>query len=150
MPKIKKKKKKLLNLIHFQQCSTEKESSQLWWVKKAKQNHCVKSVQIHSFFCSVFSCIWNEHRKIRTRKNSAFGHFSRKWTRFWKSTNVVKFQVIYFRGLRQQDSFPKDSFNGCSNDGRLERHMNLFSSILQSMCDPLGCFLTFIFVGFEA
>ena len=32
--------------------------------------HCVKSVQIRSFFLSVFSC-------IRTRKNTVFGHFSR-------------------------------------------------------------------------
>ena len=32
--------------------------------------HCVKSVQIRSFFLSVFSC-------IQTRKNPVFGHFSR-------------------------------------------------------------------------
>ena len=32
-------------------------------------NHCVKSVQIPSFFWSAFSC-------IRTRKNSVFGDFS--------------------------------------------------------------------------
>ena len=35
-----------------------------------KKNHCVKSVQIRSIFCSVY-------RKIRTRKNSIFEHFSR-------------------------------------------------------------------------
>ena len=34
--------------------------------------HCVKSVQIWSFFWSVFSC-------IRTRKKSVFGHFSRSF-----------------------------------------------------------------------
>ena len=39
--------------------------------------HCVKSVQIRSFFRSVFCCIRTEYRKIRTRKNHAFGHFSR-------------------------------------------------------------------------
>ena len=38
--------------------------------------HYVKSVQIRSFFWSVFSCIQSEYRKIRTRKNSVFGHFS--------------------------------------------------------------------------
>ena len=38
--------------------------------------HCVKSVQIWSFFWSVFSLIWTECRKIRTRKKSIFGHFS--------------------------------------------------------------------------
>ena len=46
----------------------------------------VKSVQIRSFFRSVFSCIHSvfscnlliqsEYRKIRTRKNSVFGYFS--------------------------------------------------------------------------
>ena len=39
--------------------------------------HCVKSVQTWSFFWSVFSCIWTEYRKIRTRKNFVFGHFLR-------------------------------------------------------------------------
>ena len=42
--------------------------------------HCVKSVQIRSFFWSVFSCIRTEYRKIRTRKNSVLGHFSRSIT----------------------------------------------------------------------
>ena len=52
--------------------------------------HCVKSVQIRSFFWSIFSRIRTGHgdflvnlriqsecRKILTRKNSVFGHFSR-------------------------------------------------------------------------
>ena len=56
----------------------------------AKLIHCVKSVQIRSYFWSVFSCIWTEYgdlqsnlriqskyRKIRTRNNSVLGHFSR-------------------------------------------------------------------------
>ena len=34
--------------------------------------HCVKSVQIRSYFWSVFFCIRTEYRKIRTRNNSAF------------------------------------------------------------------------------
>ena len=42
------------------------------------QFHCVKSVQIRSFFCSEFSQIRIEFfGKIRTRNNSVFGHFSR-------------------------------------------------------------------------
>ena len=39
--------------------------------------HCVKSVQIRSFFWSVFSCIRTEYSKKRTRKNSLLGNFSR-------------------------------------------------------------------------
>ena len=38
--------------------------------------HFVKSVEIRSFYWSVFSCIWTEYRKIRTRKISVFGHFT--------------------------------------------------------------------------
>ena len=35
-----------------------------------RNQHCVRSVQIRSFF-------WSEYGKKRTRKNSAFEHFSR-------------------------------------------------------------------------
>ena len=38
--------------------------------------HCVKSVQIRSYFWSVFSCFRIEYRKIQTRNNSVFRHFS--------------------------------------------------------------------------
>ena len=37
--------------------------------------HCVKSVQIRSFFWSVFSCIRTKYGDL-LRKNSVFGHFS--------------------------------------------------------------------------
>ena len=37
----------------------------------------MKSVQIRSYFWYAFSCIWTEYRKMRTRNNSVFGHFSR-------------------------------------------------------------------------
>ena len=39
--------------------------------------HCTENVQIQSFFWSVFSRIQSKHGKIRTRKNSVFGHFLR-------------------------------------------------------------------------
>ena len=38
--------------------------------------HCVKSVKIRSFLWSVSSCIQPKCRKMWTRKNSVFGHFS--------------------------------------------------------------------------
>ena len=37
----------------------------------------MKSIQLRSYFWSVFSCIQSEYRKIPTRNNSAFEHFSR-------------------------------------------------------------------------
>ena len=50
----------------------------------------VKSVQKWIFFWSVCSCIWTEYRKIRTGRNSVFGHF-----------HVVAFHMIhnYLHGL---------------------------------------------------
>ena len=55
------------------------QNSSIYWLEAVKQKrafpvnkrafHCVKSVQI-------FSCIQSEYRKIRTRNNSVFGHFS--------------------------------------------------------------------------
>ena len=54
------------------------------------QCHCVKSVQIRSYFWFAFSCIWTEYGDLlrkslysiriqekRTRNNSIYGHFSR-------------------------------------------------------------------------
>ena len=52
----------------------EETYSNIWWelnsTSFAIKTHCVKSVQIWSFF-------WSECVKIRTRKNSVFGQFSR-------------------------------------------------------------------------
>ena len=68
--------------------------------------HCVKSVQIRSYFWSVFSRnpieyfvslqIQSECGKIRTRNNSVFGHFSR-------SEGLLEFCCI--RPLPEKQSF---------------------------------------------
>ena len=52
---------------------------QVYTYNKTVLGHCVKSVQIRSFFWSVFTYIRTEiqMQKIRSRKNSVFGHFSR-------------------------------------------------------------------------
>ena len=55
-------------------CLTRHGFHLMIWTKEA---HCVKSFQIRSYFWSVFSYIRTEYRKIRTRNNSVFGHFSR-------------------------------------------------------------------------
>ena len=49
-------------------------------IKNSCNVHFVKCVQIQSFFWSVFS-------RIRTRKNSVFGHFSRSG---YKATTYEK------------------------------------------------------------
>ena len=60
----------ITNITNFNQF--ENNLSFNFWIV-----HCVKSVQIRSFFWSVFFRIRTEYRKRRTRKNSPFGHFSR-------------------------------------------------------------------------
>ena len=66
--------------------------------------HCVKSVQIRSFFWSVFSC-------IRTRKNSIFGHFSRSavyaTSLFIQPLKVSEDQRFpdVFRGYKKREQF---------------------------------------------
>ena len=60
------------------------------WKYENTESHCVKSVQMRSYFWSVFSCIrteyedllcnlliQSEYRKIGTTNNFEFGHFSR-------------------------------------------------------------------------
>ena len=66
------------------------------------KSHYVKSVQIRSFFWSVYSCIRTEYRNIRTRKNSVFRHISRSdfqgnyHQRRYTST-VIGYEVIAVR-----------------------------------------------------
>ena len=76
--------------VNPKNCDRRKKASSIRFTK-----HCVKSVQIQSFFWSVFSCIQSEYRKIRIRKNSIFGHFTQwlflklpclKWQSEIKST----------------------------------------------------------------
>ena len=50
------------------------------------------------FFWSVFSYNRSEYRKIRTRKNFVFGHFSRSAGFFVIGTSIIKeLMVNYFR-----------------------------------------------------
>ena len=65
-----------------------------------RTNHCVKSVPIRCFFWTTFPAFGlntercgvsprnqSECGKIRTRKKSAFGHFSRSW--YWDSCSLL-------------------------------------------------------------
>ena len=60
--------------------------------------HCVKSVQIRSFFWSVFSRIRTEYGEIQTRKNSVFGHFLRS-VFFHKCKNTVENKLLKTLGV---------------------------------------------------
>ena len=51
----------------------------------------MKSVQIQSFFWSVFSCIETEHRKIKTKK-------ARIWTLITQKGLVSLISTIYWNG----------------------------------------------------
>ena len=55
---------------------------------------CVKSVQIRSYFWSLFSCIQSEYRKIRTRNNSVFWHFSRSLLVYSNLKSKILFKSI--------------------------------------------------------
>ena len=62
----------------------------------------LKSGQIRSFFWSVVSRIQSEYGKIRTRRNSVFGHFSRSVPIMYKIFklegsiyNLRNFQSLY-------------------------------------------------------
>ena len=60
----------------------------------------MKSIQIWSYFWSIFSCIQSKYRKIQTRNNSVFAHFSRSeyfmfaaaksWFQPLSSTNIFR------------------------------------------------------------
>ena len=85
---------------------------------------CLKSVQIRSFFGSVFSCIWTEYIEILRispysvrmwentyQKNSVFGHFSHsdcipvvfglnsENKGVWIELQIVLFMFFYFISL---------------------------------------------------
>ena len=57
--------------------------------------YCVKSVEMRSYFWSEFSCIQSECRKIWTRNNSVFGHFSRSYNNKELINNMFRFSPSY-------------------------------------------------------
>ena len=77
--------------------------------------HRVKSVQIRMFFWSLFSCIQSEYRKIRIRKNSLFGHFSRSGCRYQQTKNIGKNEAVTHRcsvkkgAVRDFANFPENN-----------------------------------------
>ena len=90
----------------------KKKSCILWSIAKfddAVNHHCVKSVQKSI----VFSCIRTEYRKIRTRKNSVFGNFSRS-----------ALYPLSFDQMVTQTIIIKLSLNACSSP-QYSKHKNV-------------------------
>ena len=59
-----------------------------------KSKYCVKSLEIRSYFWSVFSCIQSEFKKIQTRNNSVYGHFSRSEVGLYEVESVDNANMI--------------------------------------------------------
>ena len=59
----------------------------------------VKNDQIQRIFWSVFSCSPTEYRKIRTRKTSVFGNFSRNGESPYSG-------IFYIASVKQGSSYP--------------------------------------------
>ena len=84
------------------------------WEFSVKQ-HCLKSVQIRSFFWSVFFCIWavnlciqSECRKIRTRKNSVFEHFTQCRSCIeWKTSKAITQKSLEKHSLYVLHTIPR-------------------------------------------
>ena len=75
-----------------------------------EQIHCVKNVQVRSFCWPVFSCNRTEYRKIRTRKNSIFGHFSRSDCGSQK--NVLAASQFFLHRKSENHCFGSSHHNG--------------------------------------
>ena len=117
--------------------------------------HCVKSVQIRSYFWSVFCCIRAEYRKIQTRNKSVFGHFSYSagLSRYYSSITLLT--ECYKLGCHLLDFILGRNIKAEVNE-RSKRTRIVFSSeeedfIIQSVrkfgVDQWAKTLTFILLG---
>ena len=102
---------RILTHIHTHTHTTQIRSCHIWTLSYIEillfwWEPCVKSVQIRIFYWPVFSCSQSEYRKIRTRKNSVFGHFSRREDFMnWASDKKLFAKDMILQGIR----------NGCSS-----------------------------------
>ena len=101
--------------------------------------HYVKSVQIHSFFWSIFSCIRTEYgdflpiqsecRKVRTRKNSVLGHFSYSVQHDYNVLVSVSNSLIAVLKYSKQ-KYHLEFSNKLKNSSMLTKHIRLCSKNL--------------------
>ena len=93
--------------------------------------HCVKSVQIRSFFWSVFSHIRTEYGKIRTGKNSVFGHFS---LNAWITEDLKR---TLDNSFRFKDAYATFLFPSCISWNKLFKHPLILNNIFIDMFFPV-------------
>ena len=67
---------------------------ELWKFDMKSGQHCVKFVQIRSFFWSIFPRIQSDYGKTWTRKNSVFGHFLHSAVNHFVFVNKVVVIII--------------------------------------------------------
>ena len=71
----------------------------------------MKSNQIRSYFWSLSSCIQSKYRKIRTRNNSVFGHFSHiAFFGVTSSLTIVKEKENFMGTNFSREQFRADDF----------------------------------------
>ena len=78
LAQINGKNTRYIVLVHFTytyECGTKQEMNNK--KEESMGNTLREKCPYTELFWSVFSCIRTEYRKIRTRNNSVFGHFSR-------------------------------------------------------------------------
>ena len=83
------------------------ETFLIFSLQKKKKKHCVKGVQIRSFFWSVFSCIQSEYRKILTRKNPYLDTFhALKAFLTFREIELLKKLLIFQEGTFENKKDP--------------------------------------------
>ena len=85
-------------------------------MKNTSKGECSESVQIRSFFSSVFSRIWTEYGKILIRKNSVFVLFSRSVSLIILQYNFKTLPVYYSNSLRVSILYVTKSKKVCAKD----------------------------------
>ena len=87
----------------------------------------MKSVQMRSYFWSLFSCIRTEYRKIETKNNSVFGLFSRseKFSDSQSNTKNIceKFHGKILNGSQEIEVHVPEEASKCPEISPAERDM---------------------------
>ena len=87
------KNEEFLCIICLMERTSQKQFVTQKEISKEKQNRKELVKTIGSFFWSLFSYIQSKYRKIRTRKNSVFGQFSR-------SVQVINKKIRKIKNLK--------------------------------------------------